>query len=70
MGAVSRRIQLAGLHEVAEILGVSRQRADQLARQAGFPQPLDEIRAGRIWRRADIERWAEARRTGCPRKSA
>lgn len=50
-------MKLVGLHEVAEILGVSRQRADQLARERDFPKPVAEIRAGRIWRESDIEKW-------------
>lgn len=54
-------MKLAGLHEIAEMLGVSRQRADQLARQRDFPKPLDEVKAGRIWRLADIEKWKEAK---------
>lgn len=52
---------LAGLHEVAEILGVSRQRADQLARYAGFPKPVVELKGGRIWKRSDVQRWKKAR---------
>lgn len=51
---------LVGLSEIAELLGVSRARADQLARQVGFPQPEAVITAGRIWRREDVEKWAQA----------
>jgi prophage regulatory protein len=54
-------MNLAGLHEVGELIGVSRQRADQLARQVGFPKPVAELKAGRIWRRADVQRWIDAR---------
>ena len=50
------------LAEVAELLGVSRQRADQLARTKGFPEPFETLHAGRIWWRKDVERWA--RQTG------
>jgi hypothetical protein len=32
--------KLAGIMEIAEMLGVSRQRADQLSRTRGFPDPL------------------------------
>lgn len=55
-------LELVGKHEVAEILGVSRQRVDQLADRADFPRPLAALRAGRIWRRDSIERWQ--RKTG------
>jgi len=54
--------ELVGVAEVAALLGVSTQRVDQLARTEGFPAPVAVLAAGRIWRRADIERWA--RRTG------
>jgi predicted DNA-binding transcriptional regulator AlpA len=49
-----------GVHEIAEFLGVSRQRADELARiHPTFPKPAAVLRAGRIWLRRDIERWAK-----------
>ncbi len=47
--------------EIAQLLGVSKARVDQLARQhPGFPRPIAELSAGRIWRREDVERWARA----------
>lgn len=46
--------------EVARALGVSRQRADQLSRQAGFPKPVSEALTGRRWRPVDVRRWAKA----------
>lgn len=42
------------------MLGVSRQRADQLSRAGDFPTPVGEISAGRIWLRDDVETWAKA----------
>ncbi len=42
------------------MLGVSRQRADQLSRAGDFPSPVGEISAGRIWLRDDIEAWAKS----------
>jgi predicted DNA-binding transcriptional regulator AlpA len=53
---------LMGLTEIAELLGLSRQRTDQLARQVGFPAPVATLTGGRIWKRDDVERWA--RETG------
>lgn len=53
---------LMGLAEVAKLLGLSRQRADQLARTKGFPEPVAELIGGRIWQRESVERWA--RETG------
>lgn len=48
---------LVGPAEVAEILGVSRQRVHQLAESGALPQPEVEVAAGTIWRTVDIERW-------------
>jgi predicted DNA-binding transcriptional regulator AlpA len=49
---------LVGLNEIAGMLGLSRARADQLARQVGFPEPEAVLSAGRIWSREAIEEWA------------
>jgi predicted DNA-binding transcriptional regulator AlpA len=50
---------LIGVAEVAEILGVSRQRVHQLVQsEADFPKPEAVISAGRIWLRPTIEEWA------------
>lgn len=57
-----RDVDLMGLKEIAELLDVSIQRAHQLAAANGFPEPLGETSAGRVWRRADVEKWAK--RTG------
>lgn len=52
---------LMGVAEVAEFLGVSRQRVDALARtKSDFPPPVASLQAGRVWRREDIEEWARA----------
>jgi predicted DNA-binding transcriptional regulator AlpA len=56
-------VNLVGLHEIANMLNVSRQRADQLARQTGFPKPLDTVKAGRIWKRDAVEKWQRERET-------
>lgn len=50
-------MQLLGINEIAETLGVSRQRADQLAKRPDFPKPVAELRMGRIWRASDFEKW-------------
>jgi prophage regulatory protein len=51
---------LVGVTEIGELLDVSRQRADQLTRTEGFPEPIGTIAAGRIWRLVDVEAWARA----------
>jgi predicted DNA-binding transcriptional regulator AlpA len=53
-----RPLELMGIAEIADLLGVSTQRVDQLARQPGFPQPVAELKAGRIWRREEVVGWA------------
>jgi len=50
-------MDLLGVHEIAELLGLSRQRVHQLASQADFPKPIARLNAGDIWTRADIEQW-------------
>ncbi|HEX6762897.1 MAG TPA: helix-turn-helix domain-containing protein [Gaiellaceae bacterium] len=49
---------LAGIAEVAQILGVSIRTAHRYANRPDFPKPLDELATGRVWKRADIEKWA------------
>lgn len=49
---------LVGITEIAEMLGVSRQRVGQLAESyPDFPKPEAELSAGRVWSRAAIETW-------------
>jgi hypothetical protein len=61
--AVVQKLDLMGVAEIAELLNVSRQRVHQLAREhADFPQPVAELKAGKIWLRRDVEAWASARR--------
>jgi hypothetical protein len=60
-------IQLAGVAEAAELLGVSKQRVSQLALTAGFPKPIGRARCGPIWRRDDVEQEADRRRAGSRR---
>lgn len=62
---------LAGLAEVAEICGVSKNMAVRYAKRQDFPEPLDRLASGPVWRRADVEAWAKANLplpTGRPRK--
>lgn len=55
-------MELVGVTEIATLLGVSRQRADQVTRIKGFPKPVSELASGRIWRKRDVERWIEKHR--------
>ena len=52
-------MDLIGLAGIQEMLGVSRARADQLARKDGFPEPAAIIDGRtRVWERTDVEQWA------------
>jgi hypothetical protein len=42
---------------IAEFLGVSKQRAHQLAAARSFPKPERRPRSGRLWEPRVIERW-------------
>lgn len=53
---------LVGLAEVAEILGVNRQRAHQIAYTKGFPDPVARLAMGPVWLREDVEQWRSVHR--------
>lgn len=54
---------LVGAAEIARLLGdLSRQRVQQLARTDSFPEPVARLDMGKIWWRADVERWAAEHR--------
>jgi hypothetical protein len=52
---------LAGASEIGSLLGVSRQRVQQIVGRPSFPAPCAEIIAGRIWQTAAVIAWAEGR---------
>jgi len=52
--------QLIDLTEIAEILHVSPERADELAEGVVFPPSVGDPGGERLWRRADVELWARA----------
>lgn len=51
--------ELVGVAEIAELLGVSRQRASELQSRSGFPRPLQVLRAGPVWPKPWIVRFVE-----------
>lgn len=66
-----RELRLLGLAEVADCLGVSRQRVYQLHRDHPlFPVPVAELRATKVWLAEDIEQFMKDwdRRPGRRRK--
>jgi predicted DNA-binding transcriptional regulator AlpA len=65
---------LVGVTEISRLLGVSRQRADQITREyTDFPEPEVELVSGRVWRRSAVEEWLQNhphRRPGRPTRSS
>lgn len=53
--------ELVGLAEIAALLDVGRSRADQLVRTKGFPDPVAELSAGRVWNLVDVQGWIDGR---------
>jgi predicted DNA-binding transcriptional regulator AlpA len=59
LSSIISGMELMTSSQVADLLGVSRQRVDQIVKtDPTFPQPAAVLPSGRIWERADIERWA------------
>jgi len=59
---------LVGIAELAELVGVRRQRASVLARRSDFPDPLAELASGPVWDRRMVERFVRnwVRKPGRP----
>jgi predicted DNA-binding transcriptional regulator AlpA len=64
--SVTRR-RLLRVVDVAKMLGVSKQRADQLRREPDFPEPVDCWARGDLWAAADVRRWTGIYAAGAAR---
>ena len=53
-------LKLAGLAEVAELLGVSKRTAPRYALRDDVPEPVARLRAGPIWLEEDVLTWARS----------
>lgn len=64
--------EVVGYAEIADMAGVTRQRARQFAQASGFPVPVIETAQGPLMAKAAVQRWLEKRaaRPGRPRKVA
>lgn len=62
------RKRVAGLKEVADLLGVSTQRANQITSNRGFPEPVENLASGRLWQLEEVKQWASTwqRKIGRP----
>ena len=71
-------LELYSIADVADALGVSRSRAQKLARRSDFPEPFAVTHGKhrdvdvRLWHPADVRRFSRdwPRRPGRPRKTA
>jgi len=63
--------ELMGVAEMAELLGVSKQRISELAATPTFPRPLAQLKGGPVWDRASIGNFLQTwqRKPGRPRKA-
>lgn len=59
---------LIGVAELAELLGVTRQRASEIQTRAGFPAPVVKLKSGPVWKRTSINAFLEtwSRKPGRP----
>ncbi len=57
---MAKKLDLVGTTEIGALLGVSRQRAAQLAAGEDFPEPVAVLAAGRVWMLADVKSWAQS----------
>ncbi len=64
--------ELVGVSEIADILGVTRQRASALAKTAGFPTAIATLASGPVWTRPSLNRFVDdwPRKDGRPPKLA
>ena len=55
--------RLVGVAEIVSLLGISRQRVNQLAQEQGFPAPVATLTSGRIWEAGEVVAWARGERS-------
>ena len=48
-----------GVAEIVEYLSLSRQRVTVLVNRPDFPQPVQVLATGRIWRAGEVREWAK-----------
>ena len=49
---------LAGVAEAARVMGWDKRRVITYLDRGSFPQPIQSLASGRVWRRADVEAFA------------
>lgn len=58
---VSAVHHLVGSAEIGRMLGVGRQRVQQLINSGDFPKPEVVLDMGKVWKREEVEAWARAK---------
>lgn len=63
--------EVVGVSELADLAGVSKQRASALARGANFPVPFADLASGPVWIKPNVMRFLETweRKPGRPRSA-
>jgi predicted DNA-binding transcriptional regulator AlpA len=49
--------EVMGAAEIAELLGVSRQRVQQLVVRPDFPKPVARLTMGKVWNTEAVQAW-------------
>ena len=60
---IEERPRLVGVAEAAAILGWDKRRVITYVDRGRFPEPLARLAGGRVWRREDVQAWADAWKT-------
>lgn len=66
MDSVTKIPPLVGAYEIRDMLGVTRQRVQQIVNTKGFPDPVVSLRMGKAWLKADVEAWVRDNRRAAP----
>lgn len=53
------RDALAGLAEVADLLGVTKRTAQRYTKRSDFPKPIATLAATPVWKQRAVEKWKE-----------
>lgn len=66
VGRSGEETELMGAAEIARLLGVSRQRVQQLVNTPGFPEPAAVLQMGKVWHGEQVRAWVDTHRTRTP----
>ncbi len=54
------QLDVLGLAEIADLLGVSKRTASRYTLRDDFPRPAAELAMGPIWHRTDVDEWMQS----------